>query len=101
MWGPRANGGERLPRGSVPKTSSMRADPALHLLALVLDRDVEDARVVVAVVADLDPLLRDVAAGARMLVDHLARDHERRRDLPAVEQVEDARDARADVVVPA
>ena len=72
----------------------MRPMPALHQLALLVDRELQDALVVVAVVADLAAEALDVAAGAGMLVDDLAGHHERGRDPVPVEQLEDARDAR-------
>ena len=99
MLGPSANGGERLP-GLGREHVLDPPDPAAHQLALLLDRDVEHALVVVAVVADLvAPPRRDLSAGVRVLVDHLAGDHERRRDLVAVQQLVDPRQRGAHVVV--
>ena len=53
MFGPSANGGERLPRGVGAERLLEPRDAALHQLALLLDRQVEHALVVVAVVSDL------------------------------------------------
>ena len=57
---------------------------------------------VIAVVADLVPPARcDLGAGVGVLVDHLAGDHERRRDLVAVQQLVDAGQCGAHVIVAA
>ena len=77
------------------------ADAPAHQLALLVDREFQDALVVIAVVADLAPEALDVVARAGMLVDDLPWHHERRRDPVPVQQFEDARDASAYVVIAA
>jgi hypothetical protein len=77
-------------------------DPALHQLALLLDRQLEDALVEVTVIADLVPPARcDLGAGVGVLVGDLRRNHERRGNLVLVEERVDPRQRRADVVVTA
>ena len=100
MLGPSANGGERLPRGVAVERFLEPGDAALHQFALFLDRQLEDALVVVAVVADLvTAARRDLGASVGVLVGDLRGHHEGRGDLVLVEQRVDARQRRADVVV--
>src|SRR5581483_6762428 len=98
---------ERERRRSVPARRRAERfleprDPALHQLALLLDRQVQHALVVVAVVADLVPAaLGDLGTCVGMLVRDLRRDHERRREVVVVEQRVDPGKRRSHVVVAA
>ncbi len=82
--------GERQPRGARPLTRLIDWIGLLHLLALLLGREVQDPGVAVAVMGEFVPALQDLLHQPLALVDDQAGHEEGRLDAVAVEQVEHA-----------